>query len=343
MIRKRNLDPSLVQWIMTQTGLGPGIGEFHWVAPASSATSQYRTQLQRWGVEQNYKIHTKPSLAYDAAVAYRNDVVLVLPGTYTETETLSWAKANTHMLGVGNPSWRHLGAIQITSTVEAATATVDVTAAHVFFGGLSIKQNGAYSACVTALRLSSTYFRGKELDVMGHLNSEVAGVEGASSLEFADGTSYGFGSTFDDCAFGTGSGANRTASSTTTNGVINFAVDSQSGSPAGYTEFHNCRILSRAQSTGTAMIRFADARWGADRYVWWDHCLFFNFWNADELLGCFYFKAGARGGNRQILTACTLRGADQWETQNTYNVFMSMPITAAGGGLTLEASGTAGN
>ena len=37
MIRKRNLDPSLVNWIMNETGLGPGIGEIHYVAAATSA------------------------------------------------------------------------------------------------------------------------------------------------------------------------------------------------------------------------------------------------------------------------------------------------------------------
>ena len=64
-IKKRNLDPALVQWIMTQTGLGVGIGEIHWVAPATSATSQYRAQLQNMGVEIGNKIHT----TIDAAMA----------------------------------------------------------------------------------------------------------------------------------------------------------------------------------------------------------------------------------------------------------------------------------
>ena len=85
MIQLDNLDPSLVQWIMQQTGLGPGIGELFWVAPAASATSQFRTQLQRWGVEQNYKIYTAPATAHAAMVANRNDVMLIMPGKYTGT------------------------------------------------------------------------------------------------------------------------------------------------------------------------------------------------------------------------------------------------------------------
>ena len=76
MIKKRNLDPSLVQWIMTVTGLGPGIGELHWVAPVDSATSQYRAQLESWGVGIDHKIHTTVAGAFAKAVAYRNDVIL---------------------------------------------------------------------------------------------------------------------------------------------------------------------------------------------------------------------------------------------------------------------------
>ena len=99
MIKKRNLDPSLINWIMNQTGIGPGIGEIFFVAPASSATSQYRTQLQSMGIERDNVIYTEPATAIAATEDYRNDVVLIYPGTYT-TGIADDLNA-IHLLGLG--------------------------------------------------------------------------------------------------------------------------------------------------------------------------------------------------------------------------------------------------
>ena len=342
MIKKRNLDPSLIQWVMSQTGLGPGIGELQYVAPASSATSQYRTQLQSMGVNE---VHLLPSAAEAKMVAYRNDVMLVAPGTYTEAATLTWGKSQTHLLGIGNPTWRQGGKTRIQTTVEAATATIDVTASGVFFGGLNISQNGAFAACVTGLRLSSTYFSARKLDIRGFLQSAVAAVEGASCLEFAHGSSYGFGSTFEDCNIGTMSGANRTATGAACNGVIYFATSSQNGSPGAYVEFHNSRILSRCEDAGGAMVKVLAATWGMDRLVWWNNCLFANYWEnyADNLDGAFYFDATDHASGKMLLTNCHLAGIDQWQTQDCADLYATMPIVGLGGGIEREPNAGTGS
>ena len=104
MIKKRNLSPDLVQWIMTQSGLDIGTGDLHFVAPASSTTSHYRGWLQSMGVENDYKIHTTIQAALDKTVAYRNDVVLVFPGTYAES--LVKDLANVQVIGIGRTGTR---------------------------------------------------------------------------------------------------------------------------------------------------------------------------------------------------------------------------------------------
>lgn len=100
MIKKRNLDNSLIQWIMTVTGLGPGVGEIHYVAPAQSSTSQFRTQLQTMGVERTQPIYSTVQAAITAKVDYRNDVILVMPGTYAET-VVDAIYQNAHLIGLG--------------------------------------------------------------------------------------------------------------------------------------------------------------------------------------------------------------------------------------------------
>ena len=341
MIKRRNLDPSLVQWIMAETGLGPGIGQLHYVAPAASETSLFSTQLGDMGVQ---VVDALPSTAYGRAEAYRNDVVLVCPGTYTEAATLSWAKANTHLLGIGNPTWRQGGKVRIQTTVEAAVSTVDVTASGVFFGGLNITQNGAFAACLTGLRLSSTYFSAAKLDIRGFLNSEVAAIEAASCLEFADGSSYGFGSTFVNCNIGTMSGPARTATGAACNGVIHFAKNTQDGSPGAYTEFHNCRVLSRCEAAGGAMIKVLDARWGMDRLVYFKDCLVANYWlnYTDNLDGAIYLDTTTGGSGKMLLSNCDLAGVDQWQTQDSGNVLATMPIVGVGGGIEREPTAATG-
>jgi len=96
MIKKRNLDSSLIQWIMAQTGLGPMIGDIRYVAPAISATSQFRSQLNDMGVQD---VDTSIATALTKTEDYRNDVVLMAPGTYAES--LADNLLNTHLLGCG--------------------------------------------------------------------------------------------------------------------------------------------------------------------------------------------------------------------------------------------------
>ncbi len=342
-IKRRNLDNSLIQWIMNEAGLGPGIGEIKYVAPATSGTSQYRTQLETMGVESG-DIYTLPSLAYAAMEANRSDVMLLSPGSYTETAKLSLSKARTHLLGTGNPGWRQGGGIFIRTETVGVDATVDIAAAGISMGGFTVSQEGADAANLTPLRISSTHFSAKKLDLWGFLVSDVAGIEAASCLEFAAGASYGWGSTFEDCSIGTTSGSTRTATGATTNGVIYFAVVNQSGSPAAYSEFHRCRILSRAQSTGTTMVK-VNSTFGIDRQVVFDDCLFHNFWlnKTNTLTGCFYFD-NVTGGSGQIILkgANALVGVDEWVTQDSGHVVASMPITGTGGGIVIEATGVAG-
>ena len=343
-IRLNGIEADLRQFIQTSAGFA-GIGDMVYVAPATSATSQYRSWLESQGISSG-KIFTLPSLAYAAVKANRNDIVLVLPGTYTETAMLTWAKARTHMMAIGSPGWRQGGGTQITTTTAGVAATIDVTAAGVFFGGgLNISNNGANSGNLTALRISSTHFTGRQLDLWGFLNSQVASVEAASCLEFADGASYGWGCTFEDCSIGTGSGAVRTANGATTNGVIIFAVDSQSGSPSAYAEFTKCRILSRAENTATAMVKIVDGRWGVDRFVKFEDCFFHNFWlnKVNTLAQCFYFDNVTGGSGAIALKDCMAMGIDEWVAQDSGHVMANMPITGVGGGLSREPTGTVGN
>lgn len=100
-IKRRNLDNSLVQWIMVESGFGPGIGQIQYVAPATSSTSQFRAQLEAMGVDSG-DISTLVATALSKAENYRNDVILIAPGTYAESLTDNLL--NMILLGTGTRS-----------------------------------------------------------------------------------------------------------------------------------------------------------------------------------------------------------------------------------------------
>lgn len=335
-LRRKHISPELENWIMNYAGLGPGIGEVHHCVDSTSNYAEWLHTDQE--IDPAY-IHYTPINGYNALTANRNDVLLVYPGTYTVPTTLTWNKAQTHMIGVGNPTWRQGGKIRIQSTVVGATATVDVTASGVFFGGFNISQNGAFTACVTALRLSSTYFSAKQLDLRGHLQATIATTAGTSSLEFASGTSLGFASTFEDCNIGTSSGSARGAIK---NGVIYFAT---ANAGPGYVEFKGCRILSRSSSTTPTMV-FAPIVLSYDRYGLFEDCLFYNFsaGQAYPLTSAFYVTSASSGSGTFVLRKSTAVGIDEWQDSDQGNpiVTTDMPITGVGGGLVRQPTAPVG-
>lgn len=311
MIKKRNLDSTLIQWIMVQSGsLGAGVGEIQYVAPAASATSEYSTYLADQGITTG-NLHALPSIALESCKANRNDVVLVEPGTYSETETLSWDKAQTHMIGIGNPTWRQGGKVRVQTVTSGVGATIDVTASGVFFGGFNITNNHSTTTNLTALRISATYFGARNMDLRGQLAAnQISGIN-TSSLEFAAGSSYGFGSTFTDCNFGTASQPTRTGK----NGIIYFAPTTGSGSQSGYLRFIRCSIEGRAQTATIPMVLINQSP-AIDRYVLFKDCFFYNFWDlkAGKLANVFDFTtADANLSNGLIiLDKCTGYGIEEW-------------------------------
>lgn len=349
MIKKRNLDPSLIQWIMTQTGLGPGIGNIEYVAVEESSTSRFGTQLGAMGIT-NGNISALPSLALDKTTSYRNDIVLVTPGNYVETASLDWDKPYTHMQGIGNANWRHVsdgGGIEINTVTTGIAALVDITAAHCYMGGFQVSNDGADAGNLTPFRVKSQFFTGKQLSLWGHSVSEQAAVEAASSLTIGAGTgseAYGNGCSFIDCSIGRAGGKTRTATVPTPSGVIYFSTSTQSGNTACAMEFVGCRIIGRAQTAAIPMVKMENA-YSCDRYVMFKDTMFYNFWlnKLDNLDYAFWWDhETASGSGTVVLDNCSAFGIDKWHNQSYNHVFASMPITGTGGGVGLQAVGAGG-
>jgi len=334
MIKKRNLDPSLIQWIMTQTGLGPGVGELHWVAPAKSSTSQFRTQLQRWGVEQNYKIHTSVVAAEAKTVANRNDVMLVMPGKYTGTGAapLTWSKDYTHLLGLGPPPKREYGGrgvvIRTTSTdgVFAALNTADLCQFH----NVAFQQWGEDADCLTAFKEQGHMNTYKGCHFFGQIRDDTIALTTSSSLEIGGAIQAGSADQFIECIIGGSGGAKRTA----INGTLLFSGE-QVGKGVDM-QFKDCQFMSWIENANPCAVLVAESV-GTDRLQLFDGCTFYNFrqsHGATEPSYVFRYanSVGGQASHDIILKGgCSRLGFGAWAKDNNY-IFSSDALGVTNGG-----------
>jgi len=331
MIKLRNLDPSLKQWIMTQTGLGPGIGNLYFVAPVESTTSHYREALEDAGVTEYY---TLPSLALAECTAYRNDVVLVMPGLYTETASIAWSKANTHMIGCGGPNqlgdWSEPNVCIYTATTSVAEV-LNITGQNCMFLNLNIENYGANAANVAAVKVNkyAAYF--ENCRIAGNMVTAQNASANCCSLWIAEAGMYPI---FRNCQIGQDVWGNRTTANA---GVIKYETTSgaSAGRPNG-SDFINCRIVSVGDDVECAMVRVTAAT-AIGRGHRFDNCIFSHFDGAaagsKDLTRAFYTPSTAVQKDIIHLHNCMGIGITEWQDDDDDVVWADMPITGLGGGL----------
>ena len=313
MIKKRNLDPSLIQWIMTQTGLGPGIGELHWAAKPASSTSQFRTQLQRWGVEQNYKIHTTIAAAEAKMVAGRNDVLLVMPGEYQVKQ--AWTKDFTHMIGMCGPMSSGVKIQTFTSTDPYAFSN---TGDHCQFINMRMENWGAGSTAVAGVKEQGERNRWIGCVIIGQIRSQQSQNANCCSLMFVTNVANaGRESLFEDCIIGDTGGETRTVS----NGTILFGLTG--GGACKDMIFRRCKILSRAEDNDPCAVKIVTSNC-LDRMLLFDDCVFYNYSVNHGTLPDYVIRDACSTTHDIILKNTVHHGYDAW-TNNATHCFTTGP------------------
>ena len=276
MIKRRNLDNSLIQWIMTVTGLGPGIGDIKYVAPASSATSQFRTQLEAMKVSSG-DIFTGPKAAEAAIEGYRNDVVLAMPGTYSTEGDFTWSKRSAHLLGLGQPVNAYYSSgdviIRNLAATDAAYAML-MTGSYNQIRAISFHNFGENAACVSSVKDQGRNNHYHNVLFGGHVRSEQAGAALATCLwiDTAAGAGTGYGLHLIDCNVGL------SGSSTRTNNNTLLLFGPTGGSSCGSdVVLRRTTFNSRSVVAGCSAIKFA-ANYTVDRMFLIDDCVFYNFY-----------------------------------------------------------------
>lgn len=333
MIRKRNLDNSLVQWIMTVTGLGPGLGDFHWVGAATSATSQFKSWLETdLGVGET--IYSKASLAFAQATAYRNDVIFVLPGAYAETASLTWSKAHTHMIGLSGPNclgdYSEPGAVVYTATSAVASA-VEVTGQNCQFHGINFQNAYANAGNLCALDLDKYGCVFKNCAFQGNMAATQSATVAAASLYISGAGMYPI---FEDCLIGQDVWSIRTGA---LSGQLRFT---DAGEAPNGGIFKSCMFKSLSNTNTVAMVAVPSVDAIGRSWIF-DNCFFFNHSTTQTNMNQVFYLANTGSDNIPILLHhCVAVGYDEWQDADNAGLYSDMPVATVGGGLVIQPTAT---
>ena len=274
MIRKRNLDPSLVSWIMNNSGLGPGIGDIKYLVPATSSTSQYRSWLQSMGVSDG-DLFTTIAGAYGAIVANRNDVILAMPGEYTVTEELTWAKSRTALMGLAGPNVAFqpttltTGGLRFTCNTAAVGSIFDFTGDFVNLYGIGTQNTVSNAGNLGDIKISARNFYAKACDFRGGQGANQVNAAAGAPIWIPAVAGAGNAAKLVECKIGSSGNATRTAGA--------GCIYSVGGAAETFSmELQKCILSMRAESVTPSAIILAGA-YSADRYFLLDDCFCYNF------------------------------------------------------------------
>ena len=252
---------------------GPGCGKVRYLVTGKTSSNQYYQRLAVDNGVADGDIYTSLASAEDACTAGRNDVVVVTPGTYTVTASLTWDKNNTHLVGVGGRTNR--GGMGASVYFNNATADVEqlikVDGHNCQFHGIYLRNAGADAQCYTALKVhKGENFYAECCQFVGHAGTTQVDTAATSSLWlYTSSAGKPWGATFVNCRIGSGSETIRTA------GATIYCSGSAALAPK-YITFEDCVIESYSDTAANPAVHISAAN-STDRYMLFKRCFFYNF------------------------------------------------------------------
>jgi len=260
------------------------------------------------------------SAAYAKTIDTRGDVIYLMndgntSGTSREDSTLTWAKDNTHLIGLCAPTMLSQRARISPSSGQSTIVTPQLlVSGHgnifsniSFFEGIN---EAADSTCVSVTG-NRNYFSNVAMMNMGNATSSSAADRAGSEVLSISG---GEENTFDGCYIGLDTIARSAA-----NANVRFA------SAATRNLFRNCFFPMQADAA-TPIFIDANTSGAIDRWAWFSNCMFHNGVNSTATTVNLVASVHASAGGTIILDYCSSVGATEWETTASTNVFINMPV-----------------
>lgn len=282
-----------------------GSGKVFFVDPANGVDdSSYGTSPDRAFDTVTY--------AYSQTVDGRGDVIYLLndgntSGTSRDSATITWAKDNTHLIGLCAPTMLSQRArISPPTTATAIVTPQLVVSGHGnIFANLSLfegtSEDSVASECVRVTG-NRNYFWNVAMMNLGDATNGHSGDE-ANSCHLK--ISGGQENVFENCYIGLD-----TAARSTTNANVELV------SAATRNIFRNCVFPAFADNAGALFVK-VDGSGDIDRFVLFENCTFINATNSTATAMTAAINAHASAGGHVIVKDCMLVGATDWTASDS--------------------------
>lgn len=216
--------------------------------------------------------------ALSKATANKNDIVLMYAESNSasgttdyQTTTLNWNKDMVHLIGVNaGQRFSHRSRIALVSTYDTASNLMTVSADGCLLSGLELFAGVAGTTPTGCLLVTGTRNHFQNCHIAG-IGNDANDITSAYSLYLQGNATENY---FENCVIGCDTISRGSAASiyeiymNTDTGVV-------SGAKPARNVFKGCYIIGLAGST-TQYFFLKIAAGGADRFVLFDNCVFFN-------------------------------------------------------------------
>lgn len=245
--------------------------QFHLVK--SKSNNLYYSKLRNVAGVEDGRIFTTLSSAYTNLTASQGDVLYVWPGDHVITSMVTWAKADTKLVGIGAENQRHqpstltTGGIRITCKTAKVDYCFTVSGQYVTFENIGTINTAADAENLGDIIITGRNFNAKKCAFRGgnaaeQVQSATSGIPVTISTD-----AYGF--KFEECELGSAGNATRT----TGPGFARFAA-----AAGGAGVFDKCAFSMRSETTGANVSGFTVEENALDRLlVFRNGCTFYNF------------------------------------------------------------------
>jgi len=253
--------------------------------------------------------------AYAAATAGQHDVIYYIAGTssLSLSETLTWAKSYTHLVGIAAPTLT----AQRARIFQDASATglsplLDITASGCIFSNFYIFQgvDDATSLINVRVRGGRNFFNNVHFAGGGHATQAIDG--GASLALISDSVGSCEENTFYNCTIGVD-----TVDAAT--GMVSLTFDGE----AHRNTFIDCWFRMRAGNTGAAFVEVLDAT-GIDRDNTFRDCIFINNSTSNDMASAFLIPAGMGEPRVLLLKDCMFHNVTKLDADDRGVLFGNM-------------------
>ena len=310
----------------------PVVGQIFFVIPVGSSTSLFEEWLRNEMDVPAELIFTTPALAFAAASANRNDVILFCPGAYVTTASLGWNKDRVHGVGLAGPrSWSDYSepGVSIYTVTAGVAEVVNMTGDYCQLHGINMANNGADSGNLAAFLLNGYggLIKGCSFDGAMNTTNDVA----AAAAVYVHSNAHDY--KFKDCRIGDASWWTRDQANC---GQLAFTgTDSYNGL------FEECLFQMQSVTAGCCLVRVATTT-ALRLDTIFRKCIFTNqYLNWGANLNQVFYQNGAQATCRILLEDCKMSGFDEWQDSDYQKMFQSnMPVATAGGGICIEPTAT---